>query len=158
VGHRAACQQQSGSPIALGLSVSFECVANLRGRGERNKAMGENFENQLPQGGCSMRTTLDLIGELEQEARNFDLVALAVVLEEVSEFVFNSDRRKVERLAYLLGEGGQPVGFIGTETRGNTLRIRRRVLDEYKDKLWAAEYLTSVTDLFLTVARSGAPG
>ena len=49
-----------------------------------------------------MRNNLDLIRELEQEAARFKLVALALTFDELTEFVFNNDERKVEKLAIIL--------------------------------------------------------
>ncbi len=105
-----------------------------------------------------MRTNLELIGELEQEAANFDLVAIALEVEDLVEFVFNSDQRKVEVLGELMTQGARPIGFIGTQTEVNTLCVRWLVLEEYKDDPWAEAYLKSSVPLFLrTTQRPGSP-
>jgi hypothetical protein len=101
-----------------------------------------------------MRTNPELIRELEEEAANFDLVALAVGLDELTEFVFNNDEEKTEKLAGISMQGGLPIGLNGTKTEGCTLRVRYHVFNEFKDDPWAEEYLNSLTELFLQACKA----
>ena len=63
-----------------------------------------------------MRSTLDLIRELESEAAKFTALALIVGFEEHSEYVWNADgtaEQKLQKLNEMIGRGGKPVGFVG---------------------------------------------
>jgi len=101
-----------------------------------------------------MRTNIDLIAELESEIPNFKTVALAIGCEDNTEYIWDSDQKKLEKLAGLMEKGGEPIGLLGVQMKGNTLTVRCRVLEEYKDEPWANQYLEGLTRDFIQLVQS----
>jgi hypothetical protein len=96
------------------------------------------------------RTTLDLIHELDAEAKRFTTVLLAVGFEKTSTFIRSNDDNRHQALNDAISEGGTPVALIGLITVCNADRmvskvtLYARLLQEYVEEDWAREYLERV--------------
>ena len=95
-----------------------------------------------------MRTTEDLIRELDHEAGNFTHCALVVGFEDTTVFVWGHDLRRQSTLDEAVKVGGKPVGMIGCDTHNGLVTVQARTLEEYAEKEWAADYLVGLTDKF----------
>jgi hypothetical protein len=95
------------------------------------------------------RTTADLIEELESEAQNFTMIALAVGFEKETKFVFGTDAGKLEKLNRLIERGGKPIGYLGQLVLepGRTM-IKTRPLEEYAAVEWVRRYLEALVASF----------
>jgi hypothetical protein len=91
-----------------------------------------------------MRKTADLVNEMFDEAKGARLVALAVGFENETEFVFNTTPHPLEKLNALVTRGGSPVGLLRFEREGTGLQGSYRPFEEYKDEVWAKEYLAGL--------------
>lgn len=113
------------------------------------------------------RSTLDLVRELEAEARKFREIALVVGFEDHSEVIFDSDgttQQKLEKLNALHRSGGVPIGFVGytadalgTLINRNTLTLYTRALDEFLSDQFAADALQKIV-VFLKENLEKLPG
>jgi hypothetical protein len=104
-----------------------------------------------------MRSNIDLIVELEREASQFTVLALAIGFDNHTEYVFAGDKGNTEKLANFMEQGGEPIGLMGIQIREKTLTVQCRVLQEYIDEPWAKEYLESLEASFIQlVQRPGA--
>ena len=84
-----------------------------------------------------MRTTKNLIDELNEEASKFFDLYLIVGFESECKVVSADDSDQLDKLNELVGAGGEPIGFIGFEkeaTRGPAalMTVKTRPVDEYK--------------------------
>jgi hypothetical protein len=91
-----------------------------------------------------MRKTADLVNEMFDEAKGARLVALAVGFENETEFVFNITPHPLEKLNALVTRGGSPLGLLRFEREGTGLQGSYRPFEEYKDEVWAKEYLAGL--------------
>jgi hypothetical protein len=99
-----------------------------------------------------MRTSTDLILELERERSHFKTVALAVGFENHTEYVFGHETNRAKKLANLMHKGGEPIGLMGIRIWGNTATVHTRLLEEYEGETWAKEYLESLASTFKEIA------
>jgi hypothetical protein len=88
-----------------------------------------------------MRTTLELIEELEREAKSFDQIALVVGVQEHTQFVWCSDGDKVDKLNKLIEQGGEPVGLVGVRSARDVGCFYLRPLKEYEADETTLAYL-----------------
>ena len=103
-----------------------------------------------------MRTTKDLIDELEAEAPKFTRVALVVGFERTTEFVWwapPDDGDPLQKLNALIEEGGECVGLIGFTLGGRHGQVYARALADYGGGEWVGKYLASLTERFAAEAR-----
>lgn len=77
------------------------------------------------------RSTLDLIHELEAEAKHFTHCFLVVGFEKHNERVFATRTDRLEQLNELIEQGGIPLGFIGVTVRDDGLTLSHRVLGDH---------------------------
>jgi hypothetical protein len=96
-----------------------------------------------------MRSTLDLINELENEAENFIIVAIAVGFERETKFVFHKpgeQQQIMEQLNEAIQKGGEPIGLVGIRqdqaTKSRTFYTRP--LAEFQGEAWVEKYLDSL--------------
>jgi hypothetical protein len=99
-----------------------------------------------------MRSTADLIKELEQEAGEHSsakLVALVVGFAHTSSFVFATDVNKLEKLNEFIKQGGEPFGFICITQNGTgTGKVHVRAVAEYNKAEAIHQYLTTLAMTF----------
>lgn len=99
-----------------------------------------------------MRSTADLIKELEQEAGEHSsakLVALVVGFEDTSSFVLASDVNKLEKLNEFIKQDGKPFGFIRiTQEENGTGKVLIRTVAEYNKDEAIHRYLTTLAMTF----------
>ena len=91
-----------------------------------------------------MRTTSELIGELEREAQSFSQIALVVGFQERAQFLWYSDgdkSEKVDKLNHLIQEGGEPIGLVGVNIAGDIGSFYLRPLQEYETDETTLAYL-----------------
>jgi hypothetical protein len=109
-------------------------VQELLERSVLRMSLSARAEGNLPKED-EMRSTRDLIKELEQEAREHSsakLVALVVGFEHTSSFVLATDVNKLEMLNEFIKQGGEPFGFIRITPEGNgTGKAHVRTAAEY---------------------------
>ena len=91
-----------------------------------------------------MRSTADLIRELDDEAKHFRLLALAVGFEKSTECIWSTDEKKLEKLNELVKKGGEPVGLVGVIIESGIAMIHTRPLEECKAEAWVQDYLSSI--------------
>jgi len=101
-----------------------------------------------------MRSTKDLINELQMEAVRLTAVAIAVGFEKKTKFVFAHEPDSLGELNALVQSGGEPVGLVGYLNVEGEARFYSRPLQEYADEEWVGGYLNSLTDSFLQVLKS----
>jgi len=97
-----------------------------------------------------MRSPLELIRELEQEARQLQMAALVIGFQDHTAFVWSHHADKLETLDTMLTLGGESIGFVGV-TDGT---IAVRPLAEYENEEWARGYLQAILRHFQDVARA----
>ncbi len=97
-----------------------------------------------------MRSPLELIRELEQEARQLQMTALVIGFQDHTAFVWSHHADKLETLDTMLTLGGESIGFVGV-TDGT---ITVRPLAEYENEEWARGYLQAILRRFQDVARA----
>jgi hypothetical protein len=105
-----------------------------------------------------MRTTADLIGELDQEAGNFTGAALVVVEPDATIFVFANDPARLGKLHdALTAGGGEPVGILAFDVRDDgLLTVRPRVLAGVVDS-WQERYLEGLVGAFTSEIPTAYP-
>jgi hypothetical protein len=104
-----------------------------------------------------MRSTVDLIEELEMEAGNFTHVALAVGFEKTRTFIFADKPDRLQQLNDAVSAGGEPIGFLGIDFHNRILSVQTRTLEEYETEEWAAKYLSALTDEFKSLLKQRYP-
>jgi hypothetical protein len=94
-----------------------------------------------------MRTTPDLIAELEEEAKKHWYVAMAVGFETSTIFVQAEDENRLALLNSAIHEGGIPIGLIAADKTGNQLALRVRCFSEHQnsEEFDAQGYLLALT-------------
>jgi hypothetical protein len=95
-----------------------------------------------------MRSTPDLIAELEDEATKHWVVMMAVGFEDSTIFVGAKDENRFAMLNSAIQAGGTPVGLIAADKSGNELTMRARVYPEHHDsnEFDASGYLHALID------------
>lgn len=93
-----------------------------------------------------MRSSRDLIVELNSEAEHFTAVAIAVGFPYHTEFVFSGAEGSTARLEELLSEGGEPVGLLAILHSGGSLQVRSHPFAEYENEPWVQAYLQSIAN------------
>ena len=102
----------------------------------------------------SPRSTSELIAELQEWATADSLAAIAVVNNDVTEFVFAIDEDPLTRLNALVGAGGHPIGIVGARIGGGTVEYRSQPFVEYQHNPNALAYLQTLRVPFLTRVRT----
>ena len=101
------------------------------------------------------RSTVDLINELEAEAKSCATVGLAVGFEHRTLFIFSGGANNLENLNAMVNDGGQPVGFIRYDSDGKGhIAIAYRLLQECADDPWMKKYLEGLTREFVSLVRA----
>jgi homoaconitase/3-isopropylmalate dehydratase large subunit len=95
-----------------------------------------------------MRSTPDLIAELEDEARNHWYVAMVVGFENSTIFVQAKDENRLAMLNSAIQVGAIPVGLIAADKTGNELTLQARCFSEHQDseEFDAEGYLLALTN------------
>jgi hypothetical protein len=95
-----------------------------------------------------MRSTKDLIAELEDEAKNHWVVMLVVGFETSTIFVRSGDEDRHTLLNSSVRAGGIPIGLIAVDKTGNELTILTRVYSEHQEAARdrAEGFLGALTD------------
>ena len=100
------------------------------------------------------RSTSELIVELRKWETADILAAIAVVNNDVTEFVFAIDDDPLTRLNALVSAGGHPIGIVGARTGGGTVEYRTQPFVEYQHNPNALAYLQTLRVPFLTRVRT----
>jgi hypothetical protein len=93
-----------------------------------------------------VRTTIDLIEELNRESQGAVHCVLVVGFQNTTLFVYDSDDNPLQNLNSMIQQGGEPVGFIRVIGEPGTLKLESRPLHEYADDSSIAEYLSRLCD------------
>jgi hypothetical protein len=91
-----------------------------------------------------MRTPIELIRELDADAKKFSKVLLLVDVHGKRIVIANVDGNRLSLLEDAIRDGGEPVGMIGITINGDEWYFEKRVLAE--DWEWADRYLTDFLD------------
>ena len=91
-----------------------------------------------------MRTPIELIRELDADAKKFSKVLLLVDVHGTRILIANEDGNRLPLLEDAIRDGGEPVGMIGIMINGDEWFFEKRVLAE--DWEWADRYLTDFVD------------
>jgi hypothetical protein len=97
-----------------------------------------------------MRSTIDLIQELDTEAEKFWVCVIAVGFEQSTTIIAHSQENRLELLDEAVAQGGEPVGMLavlkepGTEPGTGTLTFCTKVFDEHAQEQQASEYLSKL--------------
>jgi hypothetical protein len=78
-----------------------------------------------------MRSTVELIHELREEAVGSMLTALVVGAQDATTYVWANDDNALDILNEAVREGGEPVGFISIGRSGGNLNVGCWPLKEY---------------------------
>ncbi|MGA8617009.1 MAG: hypothetical protein WB660_00600 [Candidatus Sulfotelmatobacter sp.] len=100
-----------------------------------------------------MRSTAEVIKELDEEAANFTGVGLAVGFESPTTFIFANDPARLEELNEAAKAGGEPIGFIGFDLHNGMLTLQSRPLAEHADEQWVNGYLHALTGNFSKILK-----
>jgi len=87
-----------------------------------------------------MRTTVELILELEHNAEGYEKAALIVGFENTTVFIEVDNPRRLELLNEAIKQGGEPVGWY--RFRAGDLQLGP--LQEYENEDWAHKYLETL--------------
>lgn len=91
-----------------------------------------------------MRSTLDVIKELDAEAKKFADLLLVVAFENTTQFIKAGDSDRLAKLNDAIGQGGEPIGMIGAVDNGTEVFIYKRVLAEHLNDEWIESFLCRV--------------
>ena len=100
------------------------------------------------------RSTSELIVELQVRARALTLAAIAVVNNDVTQFVFAVDEDPLSKLNALIGAGGHPIGLVGVRIDGWSVEYHSHPFVEYQDNPRAVAYLQTLRVPFLALMRT----
>jgi hypothetical protein len=104
-----------------------------------------------------MRTTIELVAELDQEAANFTGAGLVVVEPDATTFVWANDPARRPKLHDALSRGGEPVGILAFDVRDDgLLTVRPRVLAGMVDS-WQERYLEGLVGAFTSEIPTAYP-
>jgi len=104
-----------------------------------------------------MRTPSELIAELDKAAPSFTTIVIAVAFEETTKFVFATEKDRLEKLKAAIHEGGEAIGMLGMNQRGNVLSIASRPFREYVNDKIACDCLVSLSDHIAKTFGAGEP-
>jgi hypothetical protein len=102
----------------------------------------------------SLRSTPELIVELQVRAAALTLAAIAVVNNDVTQFVFAIDDDPLGRLNSLVRAGGHPIGIVGARLGPGTIEYHPQPFVEYQHNPQAMAYLQTLRIPFLTLMRT----
>ena len=104
----------------------------------------------------SLRSTPELIVELQVRAIDFTLAAIAVVNNnnDVTQFVFAIDDDPVSDLNALIRGGGHPIGIVGARLGCESIEYHLQPFVEYQNNPQALAYLQTLRVPFLTLIRT----
>jgi hypothetical protein len=118
---------------------------------------GEVPEESTPaarQPARSLRSTTDLVVELQVRATDLTLAAIAVVNSDVTQFVFAIDDDPVSKLNALIRAGGHPIGIVGARLGCESIAYHLHPFVEYQNNPQALAYLQTLRVPFLTLIRT----
>jgi|SRR5688572_7311276 len=97
-----------------------------------------------------MRTTIQLINELQREAEGAIGCFLVVGFENTTLFIEADETAAIEKLDGMVGMGGHPVGLIRMWNCGlHEMGIEVRTLEECKDDPEIESYLEKLAEEFI---------
>jgi hypothetical protein len=102
----------------------------------------------------SLRSTTDLVVELQVRATDLTLAAIAVVNSDVTQFVFAIDDDPVSNLNALIRAGGHPIGIVGARLGCESIEYHLQPFVEYQNNPQALAYLQTLRVPFLTLIRT----
>jgi len=102
----------------------------------------------------SLRCTPELIVELQVRATALTLAAIAVVNNDVTQFVFAIDDDPLSALNALVRAGGHPIGIVGARLGPGTIEYHPQPFVEYQHDPQAMAYLQTLRVPFLTLMRT----
>lgn len=96
-----------------------------------------------------MRTTIEIIDELQRDADGAFGCFLVIGFENTTLFVAANEPDALSKLNGMVETGGQPVGLIRiVKGRPHELKIEVRAFDEHKDDLEIEGYLERLAEQF----------
>jgi hypothetical protein len=98
--------------------------------------MGDAITNTAREGRGehnTMRTTNELIAELEEESSQHWYVAIAVAFEHSTVIVSSTDGDRLKKLNDAVNAGGHPIGLIAAEQSDGRLSIMTTIYPENAD-------------------------
>jgi hypothetical protein len=93
-----------------------------------------------------MRKTSDLIIEMQREAKNAWLVAIAVGFDNETKFVFSTKKYALEELNQLVKNGGFPIGLLRFDKEKSAVQGSYCPFAEYENEEWAKKYLDGLLE------------
>ena len=93
-----------------------------------------------------MRKTSDLMHEMEAEAKNAWLVAIAVGFHDDTRFVFSSAAKPLDELNRLVKQGGFPIGLLRFDREDGTVQGSYRPFAEYEHEPWVEKYMADLLE------------
>lgn len=100
-----------------------------------------------------MRTTLDLIQELEMEAKNCVHLRLVVCFEDYTVLIGASDPNRIAKLSDAIRQGGTPIGVVGIIAAGTEELPYSRALAEFSDQEYVEPFLRRAQDCLADIWR-----
>jgi len=105
-----------------------------------------------------MRSTVDLIQELDAEAQKFWFCSIVVGFETSTIFVAGNQEDRLQMLNEAVEQGGEPIGLIAViktipeksfaDAQTETLTLSLKVFQEYAHEEWAEKYLGKLLERF----------
>ena len=104
----------------------------------------------------SLRSTPELIVELQVRAIDLTLAAIAVVNNnnDLTQFVFAIDDDPLGTLECARSRGGHPIGIVGARLGPGTIEYHPQPFVEYQHNPQALAYLQTLRVPFLTLMRT----
>lgn len=88
-----------------------------------------------------MRSTEDLISELEQESKAHFTCSIAIGFADTSIFIRSTDANRLRLLNEAITNGGIPLGLILVDKLPGTVTVTHRIYPEYASEEQATEYM-----------------
>jgi hypothetical protein len=130
--------------------VSLVCYCSSMARGE----IPEEATPAARGPGRPPRSTPELIVELQLQARVLTVAAIAVVNDDVTQFVFAVDEDPLATLNALIRGGGHPIGIVGARIGRGMVEFHAEPFVEFQHNRSALAYLQSLRVPFLTLLQT----
>ncbi len=91
-----------------------------------------------------MRTTKELIEELQVKATGAFFAGIVVGFEKTTEFIWANSANPLDDLNVLVGKGGEPIAVYRLDKSEGTLHCSIEPFEEYARESWVRQYLDSL--------------
>lgn len=105
-----------------------------------------------------MRTTKELIDELQVKATGAFVAGIVVGFENKTEFVWANSASPLDDLNGLVGKGGEPIAVWRVDKSEGTMNCSIEPFEEYARESWVRQYLDSIGTGFMELVAAQTGG